>query len=97
MSLNLAVAGRMEGWLVQEGKRCRSAEEDVDSSVDRFFERWPRVNEATLDYVSQMLFAQLHVRTVYPLKIVKAAQMALDSRPRRRWWQIRPIARSRRG
>jgi hypothetical protein len=89
MRLDLKLANRIHHWLIEEGKECHS-QEDVDRAVDRFLERWPRVKSDMLQYVSEMLIAQLHPRTFYPLRILKRARERTahsDPTHRRRWWQ----------
>jgi hypothetical protein len=88
MSLNLKLAHRVHDWLIQEGRECHS-QHDVDAAVERFLERWPRLKPVMFQYVSEMLFAQLHPRTFYPLEILKRARERTatdDPSHRRRWW-----------
>jgi hypothetical protein len=91
MRLNLNLANRVHDWLIQEGKECRS-QQDVDPAVDRFLQTWPGVKSDMLQYVSEMLIAQLHPRTFYPLEILKRVRERTahsDPTHRRRWWRIR--------
>jgi hypothetical protein len=90
MRLNLERANRVHDWLIKEGRECHS-QRDVDPAVDRFLETWPRLKPDVLQYVSEMLIAQLHPRTFYPLRILKrAGERTAHGDPgyRRRWWQI---------
>jgi hypothetical protein len=90
MSLNLKLANRVHDWLIEEGKQCHS-QEDVDRAVDRFLQRWPRDKSAVLQYVFEMLIAELHPRTFYPLRILKRVRERIANNVpahRSRWWQI---------
>ena len=89
MRLNADLAADVHDWVMVEGRKCHSGE-DLESAVDRFLERWARVKPNVLQYVSEMLSAQLHVRTVKPAAILKGVRERIaDGRAvRRRWWQI---------
>ena len=73
MSLNTRLAGQVHHWLIAEGDKCH-AESDLNSACDRFLERWPRVRPKVLLYVSQMLSAELHVRTHKASQILQCAR-----------------------
>jgi hypothetical protein len=93
--LNLKLANQVHDWLIQEGKECHS-QQDVDPAADRFLERWPRFKSDVLQYVSEMLLAQLHPRTLYPLRILKRVGERIahsDPAHRRRWWMGLEYAR----
>lgn len=62
MSFNTRLAGQIHDWLIAEGDKCR-VESDLNGASDRFLEKWPKVRPKVLLYVSQMLVAELHVRT----------------------------------
>jgi len=89
MTPNTRLAGQIHHWLIAEGRKCRS-ESDLDGACDRFLERWPRVQPDVLRYVSQMLIAELQVRTFRPSQVLDRIQdrIVRGSHPRRRWWQM---------
>jgi hypothetical protein len=89
MTLNTRLAGQVHHWLIAEGRKCRS-ESDLDGACERFLERWPRVQPDVLQYVSQMLIAELHVRTFRSSQILDRIGDRITHSPhlRRRWWQI---------
>ncbi len=89
MRVNLKLAREIHDWLMNEGRPGRSRE-DLDTTVQRFLKRWPRVRPDTLQYVSSMLAAQLHARTAKPAQIMKGVRKAISDNPAlpRRWWQI---------
>ena len=89
MRLNPKRAADVHDWLMVEGRKCHSGE-DLESAVGRFLKRWPRVKPDVLQYVSEMLSAQLHVRTVKPAAILKRVRerIADGLAVRRRWWQV---------
>jgi hypothetical protein len=88
LSVNVRLAADIHDWLMVEGRTCDSRE-DLETASDRFLKRWPGVKTAVLEYVSEMLSAQLHVRTIKPAVILKGVRKRIDegSAPRRRWWQ----------
>ena len=89
MTLDLKLAGRAHDWVMAEGRECHSPE-DVDNAVDRFVNNWPRITSDVLRYVSSMLTAQLHVRTIKPAEIIKGVHERITDNPplHRHWWQI---------
>jgi hypothetical protein len=89
MSFNPKLATEVHHWLVAEGRGCHS-QADLDSAVDRFLVRWPRIKSDVLQYVSRMLSAELHPRTFKPSRILEGVRGRMaDSPPlRRRWWQL---------
>ena len=89
MSVDVRMAGDIHDWLMVE-RRTYDSREALETTVDRFLKRWPRVKTDLLEYVSEMLSAQLHPRTVKPAAILKAVQTRVDGKPapRRRWWPI---------
>ena len=88
MRLDPRFAADVHGWLMLEGRKTHSGE-DLESAVDRFLKRWPRVKPDVLQYVSEMLSAELHVRTVNPAAILRAVRERIDGAPRHRWWRTR--------
>jgi hypothetical protein len=89
VSVNVRMAGDIHDWLMVE-RRTYDSRDDLETAVDRFLERWPRVKNDVLQYVSEMLSAQLHPRTVNPAAIVNAARKRIDEGParKRRWWRV---------
>jgi hypothetical protein len=89
MTLDTRLADQVHYWLIAEGRKCRS-ESDLDGAYNRFLERWPRVQPDVLQYVSQMLNAELRVRTFWPSQILDRVRNRIIDDPhiRRRWWQI---------
>lgn len=73
MTPNTRLAGQVHHWLIAEGKDCES-DTDLRAASDRFLERWPRVRPEVLLYVSQMLIAELHVRTFRASQILDRAR-----------------------
>ena len=88
MKLNPRFAADVHDWLMVEGRKSHSGE-DLESAVDRFLKRWPRVKPDVLQYVSEMFSAELHVRTVKPAAILRAVRERIGDAPRRRWWRAR--------
>jgi hypothetical protein len=89
MSLNRKLANQVHDWLIAEGEECRT-QDDLDTAADRFLKKWPRVKSEVLQYVSEMLTAQLHPRTYRPSRIIDSVGKRMVHSPplRRRWWQI---------
>ena len=89
MSVDVRMAGDIHDWLMVERRTWYSGE-DLEGSVDRFLKRWPRVKTGVLEYVSEMLSAQLHARTLKPAAILKAVRKRIDENPapRRHWWPL---------
>jgi hypothetical protein len=90
MRVNLKLAADIHDWLMVEGRKCYSGE-DLESAINRFLRRWPRVKADVLQYVSGMLSAQLHVKTIKPAAILKGVRERITAAPapRRPWWHIR--------
>ena len=88
MSVDVRTAGDIHDWLMVE-RRTYDSGERLETTVDRFLKRWPRVTKDVLDYVSEMLSAQLHARTVKPAAILKGVRQRIDESPapQRRWWR----------
>ena len=89
MSLDRKLANQVHDWLMAEGERCHS-KDDLNTAAERFLKRWPGVKSDVLQYVSEMLAAQLHPRTFRPSRILDGVgkRMVLSPPRRRRWWQL---------
>jgi hypothetical protein len=89
VSVDVRTAGDIHDWLMVE-RRTYDSPADLETTVDRFLKRWPRVKKDVLEYVSEMLSAQLHPRTVKPTVILKGVRKRIDEgrAPQRRWWPI---------
>lgn len=88
MSVDVRTARDIHDWLMVE-RRTYDSREGLETTVDRFLKRWPRVKKDVLEYVSEMLSAQLHPRTVKPAAVLKAVRTRIDDNPppRRSWWR----------